>query len=153
MFDDMFFSNDNKSLRRGRRQSARTETCRPCLVWLKEASELMFNGVAINMTPFGLLVRMIDNMPLGTVVMVQLMRDEEFLEPLTAPLEGRVVRHAPGDGEFVDHGMLLTQPEVERNESQPVRAVCRKTDAETPPSRMHTMDVDIGRRSSRRLGR
>lgn len=153
MFDDMFFSNDNKSLRRGRRRSSRTETCRPCLVWPKEAPELTFSGVAINMNPFGLLVRMIDNMPSGTAVMVQLMRDEEFLEPLTAPLEGTVVRASSGDGEFVDHGMKLSRPPIDRSESRPVPMARRKTMAEPEPSRMHTMDVDLGRRSSRRMGR
>jgi len=153
MFDDMFFSNDNKSLRRGRRRSSRTETCRPCLVWPKEAPELTFSGVAINMNPFGLLVRMIDDMPSGTAVMVQLMRDEEFLEPLTAPLEGTVVRATSGDGEFVDHGMKLSRPAIERSESRPAPLARRKTAAEPAPSRMHTMDVDLGRRSSRRMGR
>jgi len=153
MFDDMFFSDDNRSLRRGRRKSSRTETCRPCLVWPKEAPELTFSGVAINMNPFGMLVRMIDNMPSGTAVMVQLMRDEEFLEPLTAPLEGKVVRAASGDGEFVDHGMQLSRPPITRTESRPVPMPRRKTAPETKQSRMHTMDVEVGRRSTRRQGR
>jgi hypothetical protein len=122
-------------------------------VWPKEAPELTFSGVAINMNPFGLLVRMIDNMPSGTAVMVQLMRDEEFLEPLTAPLEGTVVRASSGDGEFVDHGMKLSRPPIDRSESRPVPMARRKTMAEPEPSRMHTMDVDLGRRSSRRMGR
>ena len=153
MFDDMFFSDDNKSLRRGRRRSSRTETCRPCLVWPKEAPELTFSGVAINMNPFGMLVRMIDNMPSGTAVMVQLMRDEEFLEPLTAPLEGKVVRADSDGGEFVDHGMQLSRPAIARTESRPVPVARRKVVSENKQSRMHTMDVHVGRRSTRRLGR
>lgn len=153
MFDDMFFSDDNKSLRRGRRRSSRTETCRPCLVWPKEAPELTFSGVAINMNPFGMLVRMIDNMPSGTAVMVQLMRDEEFLEPLTAPLDGTVVRATSGDGEFVDHGMQLSRPPIARAESRPIPRARRTTAPEPTQSRMHTMDVQVGKRSTRRLGR
>lgn len=153
MFDDMFFSNDNKSLRRGRRRSSRTETCRPCLVWPKEAPELTYSGVAINMNPFGMLVRMIDSLPSGTAVMVQLMRDDEFLEPLTAPLEGTVVRATAADSDFFDHGMQLLQPAIKPAESRPAPIVRRKTAPAQKPSRMHTMDVDVGRRSSRRLGR
>lgn len=153
MFDDMFFCNDNKSLRRGRRRSARTETCRPCLLWPKEAPELTFNGVAINMNPFGLLVRMADNMPSGTAVMVQLMRDEEFLEPLTAPLEGKVVRAESEDGEFTDHGLQLFRPPLERTEPRVLRVRRKKAEPEEAPSRMHTMDVHVGRGSTRRMGR
>jgi hypothetical protein len=153
MFDDMFFCNDNKSLRRGRRRSSRTETCRPCLVWPKSSPELTFNGVAINMNPFGMLVRMVDNMPSGTAVMVQLMRDEDFLQPLTAPLEGLVVRALPDEEGFVDHGMKLSHAPLERNESRPMAVKRRTVAEEKPPSRMHTTDIDIGGRSTRRLGR
>ncbi len=153
MFDDMFFSDDNKSLRRGRRRSSRTETCRPCLVWPQESPELTFSGVAINMNPFGLLVRMIDTMPSGTTVMVQLMRDDEFLEPLTSPLEGTVVRASTGEGEFVDHGMKLSRPAIKRTESRPVPVARPKMTQEPTQSRMHTMDVHVGRRSTRRMGR
>lgn len=153
MFDDMFFSPDNKSLRRGRRRATRTETCRPCVIWAKEAPDLSFTGVAINMNPFGMLVRMLDAVPSGTSVMIQLMRDEEFVEPLTAPIQGMVVRSESERQGFVDHGMELTHPAIERPEGRPVQLKKRRTDSIPARPRMHTMDVSVANRSSRRQGR
>ena len=49
MADEMFFSPDSKSLRRGKRIAPRTETSRPCLVWPEDAPEMQMRGVILHL--------------------------------------------------------------------------------------------------------
>ena len=151
MGDDMMMSGDNRSMRRGKRRAPRTETCRPCLVWPKEVSDMTFQGVIMNVTPYGMCVRMLDSLPQGTVVMVQLMRDEEFRYPLSAPVEGMVVRNSEDEVGFMDHGVQLLRKAIERPESRPTMIQSRlpKT-SRTARTRMHTIDLHITDRGIRR---
>ncbi|MCP4639352.1 MAG: hypothetical protein GY851_02910 [bacterium] len=151
MTDEMFFNTDADSLRRGKRRTKRTETCRPCVVWPADAPEIAFQGVAINVTPYGLLIRMLDSMPPGTQIKVQLMRDEEFREPLASPLDGIVVRVEEGEGGFTDHGVQIEREEIQRAETKPIRPTRKPVPAKpTPKTRMHTVDFTIGDRGIRR---
>jgi hypothetical protein len=156
MKDEMFFSEDSKSLRRGKRVAARTPTCRPCIVWPKDAPELKQNGVILNLNPYGMLIRMMDEFALQTEVVVQMMRDDQFREPLSRPVGGQVVRHASGMSGFVDHGVRLVREAIERNVSRPVNLPQRRPMRYTRP-RMHTIDVTVGgtpreRRTGRNRG-
>ena len=145
MPDEMFFGKAKGTLRRGKRARGRTETCRPCLVWPKDAPDLEFQGVALNLTPYGLLVRMMDALPPGTQIRVQLMRDEDFNEPLAAPLAAVVVRTDDlGDG-FVDHGIKIEHDNI-RREQQPFWRPEPKRPAAPPRRvpRMHMIDFLVG---------
>ncbi len=143
--DEMFFSTDNKSLRRGKRRAARTETCRPCTVWVVEASEVMFHGVVVDVNPYGMCVRMMDSLPPGTHIKVQLMRDEDFNIPLAAALNGMVVRNQETHDGFVDHGVQLEREEIRPIETSKLLPAARKRVARTRrsggQSRMHTSDI------------
>ena len=153
MYDDMFFANDNASLQRGKRRAARTETCRPCLVWLKDAPEDKYRGVAIDVNPYGACVRMLEPIPEGAEIFLQLMRDERFEQPLTAPLDGVVRRVTEGDGGFTDHGIQIEQEDIRREEAPPVRSGPRRAETKREPTRMHTIDIQIGDSGTRRTGR
>jgi len=142
--DDMFFSEDSKSLRRGRRVRARTKTCRPCLLWPKDAPDLRIEGIVLDMTPFGLQVRMIESVARDTEVVVQLMRDERFREPLARPLIGTVVRNEPGDQGFVDHGVKLRQESIRKTPSRPVNSPRKPGRLPYRRTRMHTIDLIVG---------
>jgi hypothetical protein len=146
MPDEMFFSTRTRSLRRGKRVAPRTQTCRPCMIWSKEAPDLSFHGVIMDITAYGMLVRMMDSLPPGTVVMVQLMRDEEFTEPLAKPLQAMVVRNQLQDDGFVDHGMQVERMSIMRPESRPVESRRKHMSIPHARSRMHTMDLRPGRR-------
>lgn len=151
MDDEMFFTTDAASLRRGKRRASRTETCRPCLLWPANNPEMAFQGVAINVSPYGMLVRMLDALPAGTSIMVQLMRDDEFSEPMAAPLKGLVVRNESADDTFYDHGIQLIRPEIPRAEPKPAGPVRRRVGLRPRPRpRMHTLDITVGGRGSRR---
>lgn len=145
MPDEMFFTSDMRSLRRGKRVAARTASCRPCLVWPKDAPEIELEGVIMNMNAYGLRIRMMELLPLGTEIRVQLMRDDDFKEPFAAPLEGKVVRNETSLGQFIDHGVQLTQKKTLRTESRPVH-LDRPSPRVVRPTRMHTIDITVGDR-------
>jgi hypothetical protein len=142
MPDEMFFSPDSKSLRRGKRVAPRTETCRPCLVWPEDAPDMHLRGVILDMNAYGMLVRMLESLPPGIRIQVQLMRDDEFREPLTKPVSGMVVRNIlQGDG-FVEHGIQVIQEKIRRQKSKPLRKPLRRPGLrQRERSRMHTRDL------------
>jgi hypothetical protein len=152
MPDDMFFVSDRRSLRRGRRVAKRTETCRPCLVWLKDEPEDRHYGVALDISPHGMRIRMMDALPEAAVVMVQMMRDEEFTLPLTEPIEGIVARSTPEPTGFIDHGIRLAREMLKRVEPRPVPAATPLAARGRQP-RMYTLDITVGDRRRGRAGR
>ena len=150
MPDDMMLSNDSRSLRRGNRRAPRTETCRPCLIWPKDAPSLVSQGVIININPYGMCIRMLDALPPGTEVQVQLMRDEEFRVPLSSPVEGMIVRNAEVPEGFMDHGIQVLQQALERKEPRVRYNDLRGRQNARGPIRMHTIDLRIGDRGPKR---
>ena len=157
MPDEMFFSKDNRSLRRGRRLKSRTPTCRPCMMWPQDAPAMALEGVVIDATPCGLCIRMLESFPPGTVVMVQLMRDEDFSVPLADAMPGMVVRNTLSPDGFMDHGVQLDRVDFRRAEqSRPIRVERRRPSMATrrrSASRMHTIDLTVGGRWSGRSSR
>ena len=142
MADEMFFSTDSKSLRRGKRVAPRPATCRPCLVWPEDAPDVHMRGVILDINAYGMLVRMMESLPPGMHVHVQLMRDDEFREPLTKPVMGLVVRNILQSDGFVEHGIQVLQDKVSRQEAKPLRKPLRKTRLrQHERTRMHTRDL------------
>ena len=105
MADEMFFTKDMKALRRGKRVARRTGTCRPCLVWLTNTSPLSYHAVVMDISPYGMRVRMMDVLPLNSRVEIQLMRDDDFLIPLSNPVSMEVVREIMREEGVVDYGL------------------------------------------------
>ena len=152
MRDDMFFSKDESSLSRGKRVAARTLTCRACLVAVDGADEPEIEGVVMDLTPFGLLVRLLEILPIGTGVIVQLMRDDNYREPFSKPLEGTVVRHSEAPDGLTDHGIKLTIRAIPQILSKRVPSDLGKPSTPRPrkPSRMHNIDYTVGDDTRRR---
>lgn len=139
MADEMFFSTDSKSLRRGKRVAPRTETCRPCLVWPEDAPDMHVRGVILDINAYGMLIRMMEALPPGMRIQVQLMRDDEFREPLAKPVTAMVVRNILQDDGFVEHGIQVLQETIRREESKPLRTPLRKPRLrQHGRARMHT---------------
>lgn len=149
MPDEMFFSDDARSLRRGRRIAPRTPTCRPCMIWSKADPAIRVEGVMMNVNPYGCLVRSLHSFPAGTRVEIQIMRDDDFTQPLSKVQEGVIMRHELSMPGFTDHGIKIVQKEIPRVESRPfVRPKPKPTPRRV--TRMHTRDLrDINRRSGR----
>lgn len=150
MSDDMFFSADSRSLRRGKRVAQRTPTCRPCLVWPADAPEIAVQGVILNINPFGMLIRMLETLPSAMDIRIQLMRDEDFQQPLAPPVEGTIVRQVTTEDGFVDHGVRLSQ---KKTQVESVRRIQYTPPRESPrpaAPKMHTLDITVGDTIERR---
>lgn len=144
MNDDMFFSKDEKSLSRGSRVAKRTETCRPCLLHINGEDAPEIQGVAMDMTPYGLLVRTMESIPVSTDVTIQLMRDDSFRKPFSSPLHGSIVRQEEAPGGFVDHGVTLKVDDIRRTESRPPAIKPSAPARPRRPAQMHTIDFTVG---------
>ena len=144
MLDDMFFSQDLKSLHRGKRRAPRTDTCRPCLVWTQDDPENKLRGVVMDVSPHGVRVRMIETLSLETPVVVQLMRDEKFRVPLSVPVEGRVVRCDSSAGGLTDHGIALVRKEVRYTGFEPGRPAGPRRRVTGLHPRLHALDFTVG---------
>ena len=153
MSDEMFFSEDMRSLRRGKRIAPRTETCRPCLVWYADAPGTQYYGVVLDINPHGMRVRMIDALPIGSDVVVQMMRDDEYRFPFANPHKARVMRHHEEMEGMLDHGLKIEQEPVRRFVSTPAQAPTKPAAAPRQRTRMHTLDVTVGGRRRGRSGR
>ncbi len=141
MPDEMFFSNDERALVRGRRTAKRTDTFRPCVITLPDGSQV--EGIILNLTPHGMLVRVMGSLEIGTPIEVQMMRDETFQKPLAEPRYGTVVRLDGTDGVFSDMGVRL---EHKRATSRPRAKTIVPRPAPPPPrpaapKGMQTMDI------------
>lgn len=143
--DEFHFSRGAGGIRGVRRGSQHTEVCRPCLVWRRSEPGFAFEGVVLTISPQGLGVRMLDALALGEEVMVQMMRDEDFREPLSQPLPARVLRRDIAEEGFYDHGIALDQPEPLK---RPEPNVIRRRQVKVPKirkgaqRRMHTRDLE-----------
>ena len=68
-----------------------------------------------------MLVRMLESLPPGMRIEIQLMRDDEFREPLTKPVTAMVVRNILHDDGFVEHGVQVIQQRIRRPEGKALR--------------------------------
>jgi hypothetical protein len=143
MQDDMFFVENKRSLRRGRRVAVRTATCRPCVLWPQDLPERRYNGVALDISPHGMKVRMMEALAEGLAIYVQMMRDDDFELPLTDPMEARVVRSELEPEGFLDYGIQIVRQKMNRKEPRPVPAT-RRVQAPSRPPRMYTVDIVVG---------
>jgi len=153
MADDMFFTKDGRALRRGRRVAPRTETCRPCLLWITDDPETPYPGVVMDMSPYGMRVRMVEALPQGATVTVQMMRDEEYTVPLSDPVQAHVARVLPDETGFMDHGVRILQKVARRPEARPIQPRKETQAVPAPATRMYTMDITLGERRRGRGGR
>jgi hypothetical protein len=151
--DEMFFREDGKSLRRGKRRERRTPTCRPCLIWRKDEPHYRLEGVVMDVNRYGLCIRMLEPIEAGTPVLIQLMHDEEFQEPMAPPMAARIARVTNDGNGFLDHGIEIVREEIRRPESRPVVVERRTAAARRAISRMHSYDVTVGDRRTERYRR
>jgi hypothetical protein len=102
-------------------------------------------GVVLDVTPYGMMIRMLDTLAIGTIVRVQLMRDDNFRDTLGAPKDGEVVRHDPASPSgFTDHGVRLIVRKIPKNESRPVNIQQRPVSGPREKPRMHSIDFTVG---------
>lgn len=151
--EDFVPSADHRSLRKGRRVAPRTEVCRPCLVWSDTAPEEKMQGVLLDLNPHGMRVRMLDSLPEGGAAFIQMMRDDDFEVPLSAPIRVNVVRVMSSFEGFIDHGVRVVLASIRRAEAPPPIRPKPLQPRRRLVSRMHTVDFTVGDRSIKKAGR
>jgi len=116
---------------------------------------MVFQGVVMDINPYGMRIRMFESLPPGSAIMVQLMRDEDFSVPLAAPVEGLVVRNKETPEGLADHGVQIRVADIKHAEpARPVRlpaTVLRKITPKGKQTRMHIFDIAVGDRRSKRM--
>lgn len=152
MTDEMFFSKDEKSLIRGSRTDPRTETCRPCTVHLVNDPSIELYGVMLDVTPRGMLVRMMEAIPLSTEITIQLMRDDKYQQKLSTPHSGEIRRIERTSDGFFDHGVQIHREVIKKASERPVHIPRPRPARAKHPSRMQTVDYTIAN-SDRKRGR
>lgn len=151
--EDMFVSSDTKSMRRGRRVAPRTYVCRPCLVWQEDTPDRPRQAVIMDLNPYGMKVRMLEPFEIGTDVVMQMMRDEEFQVPLSPPIYGRVVRLTQSVEGFVDHGVKLRLAKIARYVERRLTPLEQPRQPRRAATRMYTLDYTVDEHGVRRTGR
>lgn len=150
--EEVVVSTDNRSLRKGRRVAPRTEVCRPVLLWLPERHEEKTEGVVLDLNPHGLRIRSLSAFPLGTVLHIQMMRDEDFSFPLSPVITIEVTRIIE-TGAFIDLGVRVIQPKIRKPAEMKPVSMARTGKLTRPVSRMHTLNIQVDDRGIRRIGR
>lgn len=143
MADDMFFSADGKTLRKGRRISKRTPVRRPAEFWRADDDGGLFQGLIRDLNQYGLLLEADRGLPVGTAVCVELKRDALFGSTLSC-VKGKVVRVLDtGRGRWqMGVQLILERP---REASKPIRIEPKKsTLPKRQPTRMYTADFVLG---------
>ena len=106
----------------------------------------------MDMSPYGFRIRMLEVLPLDTRIVVQMMRDDDFEEPLSRPVEGRVVRVQTNTEPLTDHGVQLLQRDIRRIQPRPAQ-IDRRPSRRTRRTRMYSFDVTVGERRRGRFRR
>ncbi len=150
--EDMVVSTDARSMRKGRRVAPRTEVCRPCLIWSEETPGEKTEAVVMDLNPHGMRIQALDAYPPGSVVQVQMMRDEEFQIPLSEPITVRVIRVTEDNG-FFDLGVRLVLKRIRRVAEVRLMRPMAPRPTRRIGTRMHIADYAIDEKTSGRSGR
>ena len=143
MADEMFFSADGKTLRKGRRAARRTSVQRPAEFWRADDEGGLFPGLIRNLNPYGLLIESRVALPVGTEICIEMKRDEHFADALTC-LNGNVARLVgTGNGTWQMGVQLAIAPP--KPAAKPIRIPPkRSTLPERRPTRMYSLDYVLG---------
>lgn len=153
MPDEMFFSNDERSLIRGSRIAPRTETCRPCVISSEHHPDVEIPGVILDINPHGMLIRLMETVSVGDRVVIQMMRDDKFQRKLSTPHKGEIRRVQSTVDGFYDHGIQLEAEEIQKADSRPVHIPNKPENPHRVQAHrgMQTMDITLdGAQSKRR---
>jgi len=148
--EHLVLSADSRSLHRGRRRAPRTKVCRPCILWIEDTPEEVVQGVMLDLNPYGMRVRALQALPQGQEVMLQMMRDDSFSDPLSPPIRVEVVRCQDMQNGFMDHGVKTVIRDI--RSAGPIRSAPLGPARAPRPSyrRMHTADFTVRRMGKRR---
>jgi hypothetical protein len=143
MADDMFFSADGKTLRKGRRIAKRTPVTRPAEFWCADDQGELLRGVVKDLSPYGLLLECKQVLPVGTKICVELKKEELFADTLTS-LMCKIVRSVETEFGPWHMGVQRLLPPT-KTASKPLRITPPKTSApKRRARRMYNLNWVVG---------
>ncbi len=148
--EHMVLTSDSRSLHRGRRRSARTKVCRPCIMWFEDTPEERVQGVMLDLNPYGMRIRTLQPLEQGARAMLQMMRDDSFSDPLSPPIRVDVIRCEAMRNGFVDHGVKTVIETIHQEGPVRVAPLSPSRVPRAPYHRMHTADYTARRMGKRR---
>lgn len=122
------------------------------VVSLADNPSIELHGVVLDVTPRGMLVRMMEAIPLSIKVTVQLMRDDKYQKKFSSPHHGEIRRIEGTDDGFYDHGVLLIKEEIQKASERPINIPRARPARPKHPSRMQTVEYTLNN-SNRRQSR
>jgi len=109
--DELFFTPDGKSLRRGRRGSKRHAIERLVHIWRPGDEENRAIGVATDISLEGVLVYTSEPFGIGEEVMLDIKRSKESDGPTFIYVRGEIVRHTPPRNGMLGLGIRMRAKE------------------------------------------
>jgi len=101
-----------------------------------------YPGVVLDINPYGMRIRMLELIPVGCSVSIQMMKDDDYEVPLSTPVVAQVVRNEEVQ-EFVDHGVFIRPIGTRRVESKPVTIEPKVAPSPRKP-RVQLFDMTVG---------
>ena len=151
MGDEMFLSGDMSSLRKGKRGMKRTPVSRAVEFWLLSEPELVYGGLVVDINTGGIGVVSKHWLPDGSEIGVDVKRDQTG--------DGKTLFRASGtiawmkeNGDIFQFGVKLAPRRNIEEKKRPIqnrRAVTPGPEGKPRRSRMHALDVIIGRNRNR----
>ena len=143
MADEMFFSVDGKTLKKGRRAAKRTLVSRQAEFWRADDQGGLLQGLIRDLNSYGLLLESNEALPVGTKIWVELKRDELFADSLSC-VKGEIVRLVDIQSGAWHMGVQLAIAPP-KPVSNPIRITPkRSTLPERRPTRMYSLDYVVG---------
>lgn len=97
-----------------RRIAPRIPSCRPCLIWEKDAPDDKKKGVIMNLNRYGLRIRTFEDFKVGQEIFVQMMKDEEYKVPLGIPILNTIVYSIITPQGFIDYGLKRVLSDIKK---------------------------------------
>jgi len=143
MPDEMFFSEDSRSLVKGQRRDRRTATRRLVVFKPKNGTSRALNGIILDLNPYSMRIRSPVKLPVGTLVQIFFRRSGVSLNG-TRKIEGRVARSARVENRRFDLGVELDVPAIDLPKTMALEVPQRRGGRARPAGRMHIVDFVIG---------
>ena len=115
------------------------------MVSLRDNPEVELPGVIMDINPHGMLIRLMETIPVGQRILIQMMRDDTYQRKLSTPHKGETRRVEGTPDGFFDHGVKLEVENIRKSNERPVHIPNRNSRPQraTHPSRMHTVDMTL----------
>ncbi|MFC1735814.1 PilZ domain-containing protein [Candidatus Hydrogenedentota bacterium] len=151
MGDEMFLSDDLGSLKKGKRGMKRTPVTRGVEFWLISEPEIVYNGLVIDINIGGVGIISKHWLPCDSEIEVDVKRDQSGASSTLFRGKGKILWVTEKRDAF-QFGVRLApkeKPEEKKRSVQHLRHATPDSAASSKKSRMHALDVIIGKGRNR----